>query len=154
MGAEQRIKELGLELPPPPQPIATFSPAVRTGNLLFVSGHGPMLADESFIEGEVGESITFGEAQSAARLVGLGMLATIRASLGSLDEVERVVKIFGMVRGAPEFDDQPGVMDGFSDLMVEVFGPERGTGARSAIGTASLPFGIPVEIEAIFEVRG
>ncbi len=152
MGAEHRVTELGLDIPPPPEPIATFTSAVRTGNLLFVSGHGPLRDDETFVTGTVGVDIDMEGACAAARLIGLGMLSTVRASLGSLDKVVRIVKVLGMVRSTPDFQDHPDVIDGFSDLMVEVFGEERGRGARSAVGMASLPLNIPVEIEAIFEV--
>ncbi len=152
MGAEQRIKDLGLELPMPPEPAATFESAVRTGSLLFVSGHGPMRPDETFIQGRVGDELDLAQAQEAARLVALGMLSTVRAALGSLDRVVRVVKVYGMVHAIPGFRDHPEVLNGFSNLLVEVFGDEIGMGARSAAGMASLPLSIPVEIEAIFEV--
>jgi enamine deaminase RidA (YjgF/YER057c/UK114 family) len=152
MSAEARVAELKLELPPAPKPVATYMTAVRQGDLLYVSGHGPLRADGTLIVGRVGYDLDLEEGYEAARQVGLAILATLRAQLGSLDKVGRLVKALGLVRCTDDFNDQPKVVNGFSDLMVEVFGPP-GKGARSAIGTNSLPGGIAVEIEAIFEVR-
>lgn len=152
MSAERRLEELADELPPAPRPVGNYVPAVRTGNLLYLSGHGPLRPDRSLVQGCVGDDLDIEEAVAAARLVGLGMLATLRSELGSLDRVERLVKVLGMVRAVPDFQEHPRVIDGFSDLMVEIFG-EAGRGARSAVGKVSLPTLIPVEIEAIFEVR-
>lgn len=151
--AEQRLKELGLELPPPPKPVAVYVPAVRVGNLLFASGHGPARPDGSMIKGKVGGDLTLEQGYAAARQVGLNMLATIRATVGSLDDVVRVVKVLGMVNCVPTFTDQPKVVNGFSDLMVQVWGERNGKAARSAVGMGSLPSNIPVEVEAIFELR-
>jgi len=151
--AEQRLKELALELPPPPKPVAVYVPAVRVGNLLFASGHGPARPDGSMIKGKVGGDLTLEQGYAAARQVGLNMLATIRATVGSLDEVVRVVKVLGMVNCVPTFTDQPKVVNGFSDLMVQVWGERNGKAARSAVGMGSLPSNIPVEVEAIFELR-
>jgi enamine deaminase RidA (YjgF/YER057c/UK114 family) len=152
MHPEARIVELRLELPPAPRPIATYHTAVRHDDLIFVSGHGPLRPDGSLIVGRVGDDLSLEAGQTAARQVGLAILSTLREHLGSLDKVVRLVKALGLVRSTPEFVDQPKVINGFSDLMVEVFG-EAGKGARSALGTSALPGGIAVEIEAIFQVR-
>lgn len=149
---EDRIAELGLQLPPPPKPVGLYKPALVTGNLLYVSGHGPLLDDGSLIKGRVGADLTLEEGKRAARQVGLAMLATIRAHLGSLNRVKRLVKTLGMVNSTPDFDQHSAVINGFSELMAEVFGPENGVGARSAVG-AVLPLGIAVEIEAVFELE-
>ncbi len=151
--AEDRLAALGLELPPVPTPVATYVPSVRSGSLLYVSGSGPGVGpDGEPVRGKVGRDLTLEEGNAAARLAGLRILANVRHSLGSLNRVERVVKVLGMVNATPDFDQQPQVVNGFSDLMVEIFGEERGKGARSAVGMGSLPSGIPVEVEAIFEV--
>jgi enamine deaminase RidA (YjgF/YER057c/UK114 family) len=150
---ERRLAELGLELPPAPKPMGTYVPAVQVGNLLFLSGLGPRRADGTMVQGKVGTDLTIEQGREAARLVALNMLVNIRAALGSLDRVERVVKTLGMVNSAPEFDQHPKVIDGFADLFVEVFGPERGRGARSAVGMAALPNRIAVEVETILQVR-
>lgn len=151
---EQRLKALGIELPTPPKPVAVYVPAVRVGNLLFASGHGPNKPDGTGMKGKVGADLTLEQGQAAARQVGVNILSTIRATLGSLDHVVRVVKVLGMVNAAPDFAEQPKVINGFSELMVQVFGEQNGKAARSAVGMGSLPGNIPVEIEAIFEVRG
>jgi enamine deaminase RidA (YjgF/YER057c/UK114 family) len=151
MSAEKRLKELGIVLPPPPPPGGNYVPAVRTGNLLFLSGCGPRLADGSLITGKVGDTVTLDQGYGAARQTGLNMLANIRAALGSLDKVKRVVKVLGMVNAAPTFSEPPKVINGFSDLFVEVFG-EAGRGARSAVGMVTLPNQMAVEVEMILEV--
>lgn len=151
MGAEARLLELGLTLGVGAQPVANYQPAVASGSLLFVSGHGPVQANGTLLRGKVGSVLTFEQSYDAARLVGVGLLATLRAELGSLDRVSRIVKVLGMVNCAPGFNRMPEVIDGCSDLLVEVFGKERGRHARSAIGVAELPFDIPVEIEMICE---
>ena len=153
MSAEAKLKELGIELPPAPKPLANYVPAVQVGNLLFMSGCGPRHADGSMIVGRLGAGMTTEQGYVAARLVGMNMLANVRATLGSLDRVERVVKVLGMVNCAPEFGEQPKVINGFSDLLVEVFGAERGRAARSAVGMGGLPGGIAVEVEMIVQVR-
>ena len=151
--AEDRLADLGLELPPVPTPVATYVPSVRSGSMLYVSGSGPGVGpDGEPVRGELGRDLTLEEGNAAARLVGLRILANVRHSLGSLNKVERVVKVLGMVNATPDFGQQPQVVNGFSDLMVEIFGEERGKGARSAVGMGSLPSGIPVEVEAIFEI--
>jgi|TARA_B110000196_G_C20973804_1_gene580045 enamine deaminase RidA (YjgF/YER057c/UK114 family) len=151
MSAEARVKELGIELPMPPTPVGSYVGAVRTGNLIYISGQGPRKPDNSSLTGKVGADVSIEEAQAAARLVGLNALATLRAEIGSLDQVKRVVKVFGMVNATADFCEHPKVINGFSDLMFEIFG-EAGRHARSAVGMSSLPFQIPVEVEMIVEL--
>lgn len=153
MGADARIAELKLELPPPPKPGGVYAPIVRVGNLAFVSGHGPLRPDGTLITGKVGATMSEADAYLAARQVGLTMLATLRKELGSLDRVERVVKVLGMVNAAPDFLNHPQVINGFSNLMVEIWGETNGRGARSAVGMGSLPSNIAVEVEAAFLLR-
>jgi enamine deaminase RidA (YjgF/YER057c/UK114 family) len=153
MGAEARIKELGITLPSPPKPMGNYIPGVRVGNLLFLSGHGPIRVEgQPLTRGKVGRDMSTEEAYKVAREVGVNLLGSARAVLGSLDKVKRVVKVLGMVNAVESFGDQPKVINGFSDLMVEVFG-ENGRHARSAVGMGSLPAGIPVEIEMILELH-
>jgi len=152
MTAEERLAELGIELPASSPPAANYVRAVRTGSLLFVSGHGPQRPDGSTVQGKVGRDLDVAAATDAARLVGLNLLATMRRELGSLDLVTRVVKVLGMVNCAPGFNQTPTVINGCSDLLVEVFG-DAGRHARSAVGMAELPFDICVEIELIAELR-
>jgi enamine deaminase RidA (YjgF/YER057c/UK114 family) len=152
MSANARIAELKLELPPAPKPVAVYKPLVVVDKLAYVSGHGPVRVDKTLITGRVGADLTLEQGKAAARQVGLAILATLRDQLGSLDRVQRLVKTLGMVNSAPDFPDHPKVINGFSELMVEVFGPENGIGARSAVGMGSLPGNIAVEIEAIFEL--
>jgi enamine deaminase RidA (YjgF/YER057c/UK114 family) len=154
MGAEATLKDKSITLPPPSTPLANYVGAVRTGNLLYLSGHGPIrTGSKPSATGKVGRDLTVEQGYQVAREVGLCLLATTRASLGSLDRVKRVVKVLGMVNSAENFGDQPKVINGFSDLMVEVFGEAIGKHARSAVGMAGLPLGIPVEIEMILEVE-
>ena len=153
MSAEQRLKELKIDLGKVSAPVANYVNAVRTGNLLFLAGKGPRaLPDGKRPKGKVGREYTVEQGYQYARTVGLDLLAVMRTELGSLDKVKRVVKVLGMVNAVPEFEDQPKVINGCSDLFVEVFG-ERGKHARSAVGMGSLPMGIPVEIECIVEVE-
>jgi enamine deaminase RidA (YjgF/YER057c/UK114 family) len=152
MGAEARLAELKLELPPAPKPVATYVTAIRHGDLLYVSGHGPLRSDGTMITGRLGDTMDLAGGQAAARQTGLAILATVRAHVGSLDRVVRLVKTLGMVNSTPDFGDQPKVINGFSDLMKGVFG-DAGVGARSAVGMGALPGGIAVEIEAIFQVK-
>jgi enamine deaminase RidA (YjgF/YER057c/UK114 family) len=152
MSAEARLKELGITLPPAPRPVGNYVGAVQVGNLLFMSGCGPRRSDGSAITGKLGAGLSVEQGYEAARMVGLNMLANIRQTLGSLDRVERVVKVLGMVNSAPEFSDMPKVINGFSDLFVEVFGKERGTGARSAVGLVALPGQIAVEVEMVLQI--
>jgi enamine deaminase RidA (YjgF/YER057c/UK114 family) len=151
MGAEERLAALGLELPAPPPPVGTYVAAVRSGPLLFVAGHGPVRPDGTMVRGKVGRDLDLAGGREAARLVAIGLLATMRRELGSLDAVRRIVKILGMVNCAPGFNRTPAVIDGCSDLLVDVFG-EAGRHARSAVGMAELPFDIAVEIELVAEV--
>lgn len=151
MGAEARVAELKLMLPPAPKPVATYVTAVRHGDLLYVSGHGPLRSDGTLHVGKLGADLDVPAGQAAARQTGLAILSTVRSQLGSLDKVVRLIKVLGMVNCTAEFVDQPKVINGFSDLMVEVFG-EPGKGARSAVGMGALPGGIAVEVEAIFQV--
>jgi len=150
MRIEQRISELGLELPPVPRPVANYTNAVRTGNLVFLSGTGPVMPDGTIPNGKVGADVTTEEAVEHARRVGVVLLAVLKEEIGDLDRVRRVVKLLGMVNAVPDFLEQSRVINGCSDLFVEIFGEPH---ARSAIGVGSLPFGITVEIEAIFEVE-
>lgn len=150
---EQRVRELGLQLPEPQGDFATLAAAVQSGSTLYVSGHGPRGPDGN-VTGKLGADLSVDQGHAAARYAGLNVLATVRASLGSLDRVVRVVKILGMVNCTPEFTQQSRVINGFSELMIEVFGDTLGKGARSAVGMAALPGGWAVEVEAIFEVRG
>ncbi|CAN5824860.1 RidA family protein [soil metagenome] len=152
MGADARIEELGLTLPNAPKPVATYVTALRQGDLLYVSGHGPLKPDGTLITGKVGAELDVEAGKAAARQTGLAILATLRSHLGTLDKVTRLVKALGMVNGTPEFGQQPQVINGFSDLMKEVFG-DAGIGTRSAVGMGSLPGNIAVEIEAIFQIK-
>lgn len=151
MSAEKRLKELGIDLGKVSAPVANYVNAVRTGNLLFLSGKGPRAVNGARPKGKVGREYSVEEGYQHARTVGMDLLAVMRSELGSLDRVKRVVKVLGMVNATPEFEDQPKVINGCSDLFVEVLG-ERGKHARSAVGMGSLPMGIPVEIECIVEV--
>lgn len=152
MSAEARLTELQLTLPPAPKPAGVYKPVVQVGNLLYVSGHGPLRPDGTLITGRVGRDLSEEEGRQAARQVGLTILASLRAYLGSLDRVVRVVKVLGMVNAAPDFTRHPQVINGFSELFRDLFG-ENGVGARSAVGMGSLPSNIAVEIEAILEIR-
>ena len=152
MSAEKRLKALGIELPPVSSPVANYVNAVQAGNLLFLSGKGPLVVDGKRPSGKVGRDYTVEQAYGFARDTGRDLLAVMRHELGSLDRVRRVVKLLGMVNAVPEFGDQPKVINGCSDLFVEVFG-DKGRHARSAVGMGSLPMGIPVEIECIVEVE-
>ncbi|HUR55950.1 MAG TPA: RidA family protein [Gemmataceae bacterium] len=150
---EKRVQELHLTLPPAPKPVAVYKTAVKVGNLLYVSGHGPLKPDKTMILGRVGQNLTLEEGKEAARQTGLAILATLRDTLGSLDKVKRLVKTYGMVNCTDDFLDQPKVINGFSELMKDVFGEDAGVGARSAVGHNSLPGGMAVEIECILEVE-
>ncbi|HZY86161.1 MAG TPA: RidA family protein [Gemmataceae bacterium] len=150
---ETRIQELHITLPTAPKPVAKYKTAVLAGNMLYVSGHGPAkLSDKTPMAGRVGADLSTEQGKDSARAVGVNILATVRATLGSLDKVKRLVKTLGMVNCTPDYKDQPQVINGFSELMAEVFGEDAGVGARSAVGMGSLPSNIPVEIECIFEV--
>lgn len=153
MGAEARLEELRLELPVGIPPVGAYVAAVRTGNLLFLAGHGPVRPDGTMVTGKVGADLDLAAARDAARLVALNLVATVRRELRSLDAVGRIVKVLGMVNCAPGFSQTPAVIDGCSDVLVELFGEDVGRHARSAVGMAELPFNIPVEIEMIVEIR-
>ena len=152
MSADARLAELKLELPKAPKPMGTYLPIVVVGDMCYVSGHGPLKSDDSLICGRVGDDLTEEQGNAAARQVGLAILATLRKQLGSLDRVVRVIKVLGMVNSTSDFKNHPKVINGFSDLMVEIWG-ENGRAARSAVGMGSLPSNIAVEIEAIFQVH-
>ena len=149
---EARLEELGIELPAAPEPVANYVNGVRTGNLIFLAGKGPKRADGSEITGKLGADVSIEEGYEGARLTAINQLAVLKEMLGDLRKVKRVVKVLGMVNSDPEFVQQPSVINGFSDLIVEVFG-ERGRHARAAVGMASLPRGQAVEIEMIVEVE-
>ena len=149
---EDRLRELGIELPEPSQPVANYVNAVRTGNLVFMAGKGPKQSDGTYITGKLGADLTVEEGYAAARLVAINQLAALQAEIGDLNKVKRVVKVLGMVNADASFTDHPKVVNGFSDLMVEVFG-DRGKHARAAVGMGSLPRNIAVEIEFIVEVE-
>jgi enamine deaminase RidA (YjgF/YER057c/UK114 family) len=151
MSAEKKLKELGITLPPVSAPAANYVNAVQTGNLLYLAGKGPLAVDGKRPSGKLGREFTIEQGYRHARTTGLDLIAVMKAELGSLDRVKRIVKVLGMVNCMPDFTDPPKVINGASDLFVEVFG-ERGRHARSAVGMNSLPMGIPVEIEMIVEV--
>lgn len=150
MKIEKKLQDLNIMLPKAPRPVANYVPAVQAGSLLFVSGHGPYPDGKTVMAGKLGKELTLEEGYQTARNVAINCLASIRESLGDLDRVKRVVKLLGMVHCTPDFKDQPKVINGASDLIVEIFG-EAGKHARSAVGMQSLPNGIPVEIEMILE---
>jgi enamine deaminase RidA (YjgF/YER057c/UK114 family) len=149
---ETRFGALKLELPPAPKAIGVYRPVVEVDGLLYLSGHGPLLPDGSLIKGRVGADLDVAAGYQAARQTGLAVLATLRKHCGSLDRIARLVKTFGLVQATAEMVDHPAVINGFSELMRDVFGEENGIAARSAVGAASLPAGMAVEVEAIFEL--
>ena len=153
MSADARISQLKLELPPAPKAMGVYKPVVIAGNMAYVSGHGPLRPDKSLIQGRVGVDLDLNAGKAAARQVGLAIIATLRQELGSLDRISRLIKTLGLVNSAPDFYDHPAVINGFSELMGEIFGPDNGIGARSALGVVALPGNIAVEIEAIFELK-
>ena len=152
MGAEAKLVELGLKLPEQPKPVANYVPTVRAGNLLFVSGHGPYDDGKIKVAGKLGRELTVDEGYQVARNVAMNCLASIKAELGDLDRVKRFVKLLGMVNCTEDFREPPKVINGCSDLLVELYG-DAGKHARSAVGMQALPFAIPVEIEMIVEVE-
>ncbi|EDY18106.1 Endoribonuclease L-PSP [Chthoniobacter flavus Ellin428] len=153
MTPEARVAELHLELPPAPEPVAVYKPLVVVERMAYVSGHGPLRPDKTLITGVVGRDLDLEQGKAAARQVGLAILATLRKHLGGLDRVKRVVKVLGMVNTAADFYDHPKVINGCSELFAEIWGPDNGVGARSAVGMGPLPGNIAVEIEAIFELN-
>jgi enamine deaminase RidA (YjgF/YER057c/UK114 family) len=150
---ETRVQELHLKLPPAPKPVAVYKTALKLGNRLLVSGHGPLKEDKTMITGKVGSELTLEQGKAAAKQVGLAILATIKATIGSLDKVVRLIKTLGMVNSTADFKDHPQVINGFSELMKEIFGEDAGVGTRSAVGMGSLPGNIAVEIEAEFQIQ-
>ncbi|MDZ7616865.1 MAG: RidA family protein [Patescibacteria group bacterium] len=156
MTAEDRLRqqlfELGVEMPAAAAPKGVYRPALRIGDLLYTAGHLPVQADGSLVTGRLGDGMDVAAGYRAAQLVGLGLLATLRHELGTLDRVRQVVKVFGAVSCTPEFDQQPAVINGCSELFVAIFGPDAGRGVRSAMGVCALPLGVPVEIEVVFQV--
>jgi enamine deaminase RidA (YjgF/YER057c/UK114 family) len=152
MSPEQKLAELKLELPPVPAPGGIYKPVLLVNNLAIVSGQPPLRPDGSLIKGKVGLDLSLEQGQAAARQTGLTMLSTLKNELGSLNKIKRLVKTLGMVNSTPDFGEHPLVINGFSQLMVDVFGPDKGKGARSAVGMM-LPFNIAVEIEAMFELE-
>lgn len=152
MSYQQRIEQLGLELPPAPKPAGVYKPVVVVNGIAYISGHGPYLADRSLTTGRLGLDMDVEAGYAAARQTGLAMLSTLQSHFGSLDKIKRVIKLLGLVQCIEGFPDAPAVINGCSELFRDVFGEDNGIGARSAIGTNSLPGKIAVEIEAIFEV--
>ena len=153
MNPNERIQELGLILPPPPKPLGVYKPFLINNNMAYVSGHGPLVEEGKFIIGIVDKDLSIEEGKQAARQTGLAIIATLKANLGDLNRIERVVKIFGMVNCPSGFERHPYVINGCSELFAEVFGEENGIGVRSAVGMGSLPDNIPVEIEAVFQLK-
>jgi enamine deaminase RidA (YjgF/YER057c/UK114 family) len=149
---EVRFEKTGLTLPPAPKPLGVYKPSLMVGNFLYVSGHGPLQSDGTLIIGRIGETMDIEKGYLAARQVGLTILATLKANLGSLDRVKRVIKVLGMVNCTPEFERHPYIVNGCSELFKTIWGEDNGVGVRSAVGMGSLPDNIPVEIEAIFEI--
>jgi enamine deaminase RidA (YjgF/YER057c/UK114 family) len=152
MTPDEKVVELKLELPPAPKPLGVYKPLVIVGNLAYASGHGPVKSDGSLIVGRIGENLSLEQGKEAARQVGLTILATLKARLGSFSRVKRVIKTLGMVNCTTDFLDHPKVINGCSELFGEIWGEENGIGARSAVGMPVLPGNIPVEIEVIFEI--
>lgn len=152
MNYQSKFESLNLLLPPAPEPKGVYVPLLQIGNLVYLSGHLPVNADGTLILGKVGKDLDIEAGKTAAQQVGLTILATLISNLGSLNKVKRVVKVFGMVNATTDFEKQPYVINGCSELFVDVFGRENGIGARSAMGVGSLPENVPVEIEAIFEI--
>jgi enamine deaminase RidA (YjgF/YER057c/UK114 family) len=153
MSAEARIAELGLQLPPAPKPAGVYKPALILGNTIWVSGHGPLLPDKTLLVGRVGDQVDQQAGYDAARQTGLTILSTLREFLGSLDRIQRVIKLLGMVNCTADFSQHPAVINGCSELFAQVFGEDHGVGTRSAVGMGSLPGNITVEIEGLFELR-
>ncbi len=150
---DNKLVKLGLSLPPAPKPVGLYKPMLMVGNLAYLSGHGPLQSDGKLILGRVGADLSLEQGQAAAKQTGLAMLATLKAGLGSLDRIVRVVKLLGLVRCTDDFGLSPAVINGCSQLFVDLWGDDLGIGVRSALGTNALPSGMSVEIEAIFEIK-
>ena len=153
MSVEARLAEMNVTLPPAPKPVGLYKPMLLVGDLAYLSGHGPLNPDGTLHLGRVGDDLSLEQGQAAARQTALAMLATLKAGLGSLDRVVRVVKLLALVRCTDNFDAQPAVINGASQLFVDLWGRDEGIGVRSALGTNALPSGMAVEIEGIFQVR-
>jgi enamine deaminase RidA (YjgF/YER057c/UK114 family) len=153
MSADENFELLGLQLPPAPQPMGVYKPCVIDGKYLYLSGHGPLRDDKSLIVGRVGKDMDIEAGKLAARQVGLTMLATIKENIASFDKIKRVIKVLGMVNCPPEFEQHPYIINGCSELFASIWGSDNGVGVRSAVGMGSLPGNIPVEIEALFELK-
>lgn len=153
MTPDERFEQLKLALPPAPTPLGVYKPLLIVGNLVYVSGHGPLLPDKTLIKGRVGDTMNEDEGKNAAQQVGLAILATLKQNLGSLNNIKRVIKVLGMVACPPNFEKHPYVINGCSELFAKVWGDDNGVGVRSAVGMGSLPGNIPVEIEAVFELE-
>ena len=152
MDADKNFAQLNLELPPAPTPMGVYKPFLVVNNLVYVSGHGPLLPDKTLIHGRVGDTMNEDEGKHAAQQVGLAILATLKQNLSSFNKIKRVVKVFGMVASTSNFEKHPYVINGCSELFAKVWGNDNGVGVRSAVGMGSLPGNIPVEIEAVFEL--
>lgn len=152
MKIEERLEELGITLPPPATPVANYVTTVQTGNLIFTSGHGPGSGEGKIYKGQIGAELTAEDGYESARQVGLCLISTLKHALGDLDRIKRIVKVVGFVNSAPTFTEQPAVVNGASDLFVEVFS-DKGKHTRSAVGMVQLPGGIPVEIEMVVEIE-
>lgn len=152
MTPDEQLKQSGLILPSPPKPVGVYKPCMMVGGLVYISGHGTRNHDGSLVKGKVGAELDADQGKAAAQLVGLNILSTLQANLGSLNRISRVVKVLGMVNCTPDFLRHPYVINGCSELFALIWGPDRGVGARSSVGLGSLPDNIPVEIEAIFEL--
>lgn len=150
---DENFEKLNLNLPPAPSPLGVYKPCLIDGKYLYVSGHGPVQDDKSLIIGRIGDTIDMENGKLAARQVGLTILSTIKTNLGSLNKIKRVIKVLGMVNCTPDFEKHPYIINGCSELFAEVWGTENGVGVRSAVGFGSLPDNIPVEIEALFELK-
>lgn len=153
MNAEERFLQLNLTLPDPPKPLGVYKPFLQLGNMVYVSGHGTLKPDGTLIIGRVGEDMDIEAGKLAARQVGLAIIATLRANLDNLNQIERVVKVLGMVNATNEFEKHPYVINGCSELFADIWGSDKGVGVRSAVGMATLPDNIPVEIEAQFLLK-
>jgi len=153
MTPDERFAQLKLELPPAPTPLGVYKPFLIVGNLVYVSGHGPLIPDKTLIIGRVGDNMSTDEGKLAARQVGLAILATLKQNLGSFNKIKRVIKVLGMVSCPSDFEKHPYVINGCSELFAQVWGDDNGVGVRSAVGMGSLPGNIPVEIEAVFELE-
>ncbi len=154
MTPEEKLEQLHLTLPPPPKPLGVYKPFLIVDNFVYVSGHGTIQNDGTFIVGKIGRDLTVEEGKLAARQVGLAILATLRENLGSLNRIRRVIKILGMVNAIDDFGRHPIIINGCSELFANIWGENNGVGVRSAVGMHSLPDNIPVEIEAVFELEG